>query len=267
MIERKVFKLKKRPVLTKVIEGMLFGYFFVSPVMMIISDRAHKIMSSFETQKMMESDFVGISEVFGLRFLPWAMTFTLLSGVVTGIVSNYSYKLNTIRDRKTKKLLYQATHDNLTDLYNREAFVNQLKYQLHQRVGETAIFFIDLDGFKQANDRYGHEMGNQVLKETAGRLRTILRKSDFICRYGGDEFVIIAGKDESSDYKKLAERILDTISKPYLDNAINFITCSIGIALSEERETVDTLIKKADFAMYSAKRAGKNMCKFCGATA
>ncbi|MFC1551856.1 GGDEF domain-containing protein [Candidatus Latescibacterota bacterium] len=223
-------------------------------------------MSNFETQRMMDSDMVGLSEVFGLQFLPWALTFTLLSGIVAGFVAHYSHKLSAIRDMKTKKLLYQATHDNLTDLYNREAFVNQLKYQLHQRVGETAIFFIDLDGFKQANDRYGHEAGNIVLKETAERLREILRKSDFICRYGGDEFVIIAGKDESKDYKTVAERILKTISQPYLDEAVNFITCSIGIAISEERETVDTLIKKADFAMYSAKRAGKNMFKFCPVT-
>lgn len=265
MIEKIIVKLKTRPVIAKVFDGLLYGYFFVSPVIMIVSDRAHNLLDSFQTQIFMGSGRIGLSEVFSVRLLPWTMTIAVLSGVATGIASYYADKLNTVRDIKTKKLLYQATHDNLTGLYNREAFVNQLKYQLNQRVGETAVFFIDLDGFKQVNDRYGHEMGNQVLKETAERLHAILRKSDFICRYGGDEFVIIVGKDETMDYKKMAERILETISKPYLNETVNFITCSIGIAKSEEHETVDTLIKKADFSMYSAKRAGKNMFKVCGA--
>ncbi len=245
-----------------VIEGLFFGYFIVSPALMVISDRIHKYLYNYEMQLMIDSELISVTKVFRLEFLPWSLTFTLLSGIIAGFIGHYTVRINTIRDMETKKLIYQATHDKLTDLYNREAFVNQLDFQLHQRVNETALFFIDLDGFKQANDRYGHEAGDEVLNETASRLRKILRKSDFIGRYGGDEFVVIVGKDESKDYKTLANRILKSIAKPYYNNKIDFITCSVGIAISEDGESVDTLIKKADFAMYSAKSEGKNRYKF-----
>ncbi len=163
----------------------------------------------------------------------------------------------TERKKAEQELEYMAYHDSLTGLYNRKAFLEELKTVLifaKRYENRKSLFFLDLDKFKQVNDIYGHETGDKLLKEVAARLKESVRDSDHVCRLGGDEFTIILNTEICSG--KVARRIREKISQPYYidENIIDFITPSIGIsAYPDDGHDVDTLINCADTAMYEAK--------------
>ena len=170
-----------------------------------------------------------------------------------------------------KELRQLAYSDKLTGLKNREAFYDQLDQLLidSERRNITqlkAILFCDLDNFKLVNDTYGHDVGDLVLKEAANRMQKCLRKSDFVFRLGGDEFtVIIRNLKDELDAGKVAEKIISKISAPYYFNnkKITSITTSIGIVpFTNERFQCDLLVKKADTAMYIAKKRSKGSFQF-----
>ena len=163
-----------------------------------------------------------------------------------------------------KKLEYLSAHDQLTGLANRVLLFSQLKNSLaraHRENQCVAVMFMDLDGFKEINDQFGHEVGNQVLIEVANRLRDTLRESDTIARVGGDEFVIVLEnvKDEQA-VLHVAEKILRNISKTFQIEKIQCsITTSIGISLFPEMgSNPDQLVQQCDIAMYESKQNGKN---------
>jgi diguanylate cyclase (GGDEF)-like protein/PAS domain S-box-containing protein len=176
--------------------------------------------------------------------------------------SNIELKLSADR------LRYLAYHDPLTGLANRKQFHERLSQSIdwarcnNQRV---ALMFLDLDGFKQVNDTLGHDMGDQLLRIVAQRLTNGLRNSDIVSRLGGDEFtVILHGIPQPEYVVKVAEKILETLSKVFLLDGKNvFVTVSIGISLYPlDGEVEETLIKKADSAMYCSKQQGRNQYKF-----
>jgi diguanylate cyclase (GGDEF)-like protein len=170
-----------------------------------------------------------------------------------------------------KELRYLAYHDKLTSLKNRAAFYEQLEqikmeYERDNNDKITAILFCDLDNFKFVNDSLGHSIGDELLKEVASRLKLCLRKSDHVYRFGGDEFTVII-KNVTHDYDagRIAEKFTSYISKPYIikDHKISYLTTSVGIVLfPKDGDDVETLIRHADTAMYSAKRRGKNNFQF-----
>lgn len=149
-----------------------------------------------------------------------------------------------------------ARIDHLTGLSGRPMFLEQA-VALRRRSAATAILFIDLDGFKEINDRFGHSHGNAVLVQTANALRSSLRDADVVGRVGGDEFVVcLAGAPESIEETatKITERIVKTIAEIGSN-----LGCSVGIVLTgADTGDLDTDIRRADEAMYRAKRAGKN---------
>jgi diguanylate cyclase (GGDEF)-like protein len=170
-----------------------------------------------------------------------------------------------------KELRQLAYSDKLTGLKNREAFYDQLGQLLIDSERRNisplkAILFCDLDNFKLVNDTYGHDVGDLVLKEAANRMKKCLRKSDFVFRLGGDEFtVIIRNLKDELDAGKVAEKIISKISAPYYFNnkKITSITTSIGIVpFTNERFQCDLLVKKADTAMYIAKKRSKGSFQF-----
>ena len=170
-----------------------------------------------------------------------------------------------------KELRHLAFNDQLTGLKNRDAFYDQLDQILLESERRNishlkAVLFCDLDNFKLVNDTYGHDVGDFVLKEVAKRMRTCLRKSDLVFRLGGDEFtVIIKNLKDELDAGRVAEKIISEISAPYYfaDNKITSITASIGIVpFANERYQCDLLVKKADTAMYTAKRRSKGGFQF-----
>lgn len=159
---------------------------------------------------------------------------------------------------------YAAFHDLLTGLPNRALFINRLEHgftQAKRHDWTLAVLFMDLDGFKVLNDKYGHEAGDTILKATAQRLKDTLRDEDTISRIGGDEFLYLLTEiKDTANIPIIAEKIIEAIRAPF-DLIIDkvkvqaHVGVSIGIAVFPKGgTTVDMLVKHADAAMYQAKQ-------------
>lgn len=181
----------------------------------------------------------------------------------------------TERKAAEKKLLeqknvldHQAHHDVLTDLPNRVYFNERLEQGIEKaRRSKTnlALFFIDLDHFKQINDSLGHDIGDKVLKAITRRLKSMIRKQDTLARLGGDEFTIIMEELAIAEYSsRLAQKILEALAQPvHIDDHILYVSSSIGISLyPQDGQSAHNLLKYADTAMYKAKDEGRNNFQF-----
>lgn len=161
-----------------------------------------------------------------------------------------------------------AHHDSLTGLPNRRLFTKFLEKVLplaRRHRHQFAILYLDLDGFKTINDTLGHDAGDEVLREVAARLLTLVRDSDMVARFGGDEFVVIAQKIEGRPGAEgLADRILDAIHAPMqIHGEWVPVGASIGISLfPEDSESAERLIELADEALYKVKKNGKDGSAF-----
>ena len=163
-----------------------------------------------------------------------------------------------------RKLYFYANHDVLTKLANRVQFESHLKSSLEsckRRNTKIALFFIDLDKFKDVNDNEGHSVGDEMLKTVAKRLEQSIRKEDFIARLGGDEFVLII-KDvkDNDDTLNLADKINENIREPIvIGDKVFFMSLSIGISVFPDHgKDSEDLIKHSDAAMYEVKENGRN---------
>jgi diguanylate cyclase (GGDEF)-like protein/PAS domain S-box-containing protein len=182
-------------------------------------------------------------------------------GEIVGAV--VTFKDVTERKVLEEQLRYQAFHDPLSGLPNRALFVDRLEHALARttrRGGKVAVLFMDLDNIKLINDSLGHEVADKLLVAVAERLKACLRSEDTAARFGGDEFtVLIEEVDEVSDAVRVAERIAESLQRPFALNQYEvFSTTSIGIALSSPPHTQPAdLLRHADLAMYRAKHKGK----------
>lgn len=174
----------------------------------------------------------------------------------------------TERKRIEQKLNYMATHDYLTELPNRMLFMDRLTVALTQAKRNTqklAVLMLDLDGFKNVNDTWGHNVGDQLLKKMGRRLTALLRQTDTVARLGGDEFIILLLEVErKKDITEVAQKILKAFEQPFMfdDHKLNS-TISIGIAVyPDDGEDMDSLLKNADSAMYRVKSHGRNGYRF-----
>jgi diguanylate cyclase (GGDEF)-like protein len=184
--------------------------------------------------------------------------FALLAGAVAGFISR-GMLINAVaeRDEQATHLRYRASHDGLTKALAGHEFRTELSQALHSpHHDEKVLFFIDLDGFKPINDRYGHAAGDAVLVEIATRLRLAVRNHDLVGRMGGDEFAVLASFDGRPQIELIAQRLLDAIHEPitYLDERL-MVSASIGVATLGTAEANEMLMS-ADAAMYKAKAAG-----------
>jgi diguanylate cyclase (GGDEF)-like protein/PAS domain S-box-containing protein len=158
-----------------------------------------------------------------------------------------------------------ANHDPLTGLPNRLLLGDRLRQAIarNQRGDHfIAVCYLDLDGFKEVNDRYGHEAGDALLIEVANRLTACVRGGDTVARLGGDEFVVLfSGLANEEECRVALDRLLQTVSHPYAvsDNEQAEISVSVGVTLfPNDQVDPDTLVRHADHAMYAAKQAGKD---------
>ncbi len=180
---------------------------------------------------------------------------------VEGIVGTI---LDITERKKAEKALKQlALTDSLTGLDNRYSLMKRLDHSLIRQKRENfklAFLMLDLDGFKQVNDNFGHPMGDALLVEVANKLKSTFRECDIIARVGGDEFSILLEKVASIDsLKPLAKKILAEFSEPFVIDSKKFsIGISIGIALSSSSgSSSEDIIKQADAALYQVKNSGK----------
>lgn len=174
-------------------------------------------------------------------------------------------------DRKEYELnlMNLAFHDPVSGLANRNLFLNNLQQSM-QRCDRTkermGLMFLDLDHFKEINDQYGHDAGDEVLRECATRLSTCVRKQDLVARLGGDEFTIILENiKDRRNAERIARKIINSLREPIeLDNTQVNISTSIGISFYDGQVEIpaETLIKQTDIAMYRAKKAGRDNYKY-----
>ena len=159
----------------------------------------------------------------------------------------------------------QAVTDDLTGLYNRRYFdrhLNVLLGKAQEQERNLAVMILDIDHFKSVNDTYGHDVGDVVLREFSARVKRNIRGVDLACRFGGEEFVVLMPDTDVSNAEMIAERVRQSIGeKPFEIKSQRplTVTVSVGVSLNESMaDTPESLIKRADLALYRAKREGRN---------
>ncbi len=176
--------------------------------------------------------------------------------------NNYIINFSDISDTMLEKLQLedQVNHDQLTSTYNRAFFDHSIqKIIAHHKRDKllTTIIFFDIDHFKNINDTYGHNVGDKVLIALSNLVKTKIRKSDYLIRWGGEEFIIVTDVKNKEDAVSIAESIRKSIEKLHI-SGIKKITCSFGIAIHDEDKSIEDTIIRADAKLYESKENGRN---------
>jgi diguanylate cyclase (GGDEF)-like protein/PAS domain S-box-containing protein len=183
------------------------------------------------------------------------------------VVQNYVAIFTDITQQKQyeQELEHRAYYDGLTNLPNRMLFADRLQQasaQVMRREQLLAVVYVDIDGFKQVNDTYGHDIGDKLLVVLADNMRNLLRDSDTISRVGGDEFLmLLVDITDKVSIDSFLSRLLKLVSQPiYIDTLLINVSASIGVSFYPQDDEIESkqLIKQADIAMYQAKISGKN---------
>ena len=156
---------------------------------------------------------------------------------------------------------YKATHDSLTGIYNRHKLNDLLQSHfspmMETEVHSFAFILFDIDHFKEINDTYGHLTGDEVLKQLTSTIKENIRGSDIFIRWGGDEFILVIEGVTSEKAMKVAEHLCHTIEQSIF-NKVGQLTCSFGVSLYRNGDTLSQMISRVDKAMYDAKNSGRN---------
>lgn len=172
-------------------------------------------------------------------------------------------EINNILEDKNKEYKHLASTDSLTRLYNRHKFSElflSAQIEMVQRKNKMSLIILDIDFFKNINDSYGHNVGDQVLIQISHTLLKNLRSIDIICRWGGEEFVLLLPTASLENASKLAEKLRKVIEELEIDIVGN-ITASFGIAEVLQKDQINNVVNRADKALYLAKHSGKNCIK------
>ena len=188
----------------------------------------------------------------------------LISLIITGIIF---FLLRRQIQAYQYRIEHLASTDKLTGLFNRQAFDGIMEQALKEKRrthGDIALLMLDLDFFKRINDTYGHLCGDSVLIQATQRIKTVLRESDPLCRWGGEEFFVLMKGCGREDARSMAEKIRCAFeAKPFIVKAISVtLTVSLGITLFSEEDTYETAVARADAALYIAKESGRNRAEF-----
>lgn len=187
----------------------------------------------------------------------------ILSNAVLKCELAKSQTVLTEQQHQIEDLRTAVRIDGLTQIANRAYFDEKLNemISLHKRYGDPfSVMMIDIDNFKTVNDTYGHQAGDRILKGVSLKLKASLRGSDFLARYGGDEFVIILIKSDSATATEVAWKLSEEVraSRFLLDDTSLSLTLSIGVAGARSDDTDESLLKRADAALYRTKTGGRN---------
>lgn len=191
-------------------------------------------------------------ETFYLNILLSAVITLLISFIIVLYVRKIHLKLDKL-----------ASNDDLTNLPNRRSFHDELAKQLllkERYNSELSLLFIDIDNFKDVNDTKGHDVGDKVLKSLAKILNSNVRKSDFVARWGGEEFIILLIDSDINQAQVIAEQLRSQVanSNHLSQNAQQQVTISLGVTSVTDEDNIDTILKRADLSLYKAKSKGKN---------
>ena len=192
-----------------------------------------------------------------------------VSGRDTGDTLLRAMRYAIERKPRLERLVYQANHDPLTGLPNRYLFEDRLAHaaaRAKRQDSPLALLYLDVDGFKEVNDRLGHFAGDNVLRSIARRLAGVVRESDTLARIGGDEFaIVLESLARVEDAAPVAQKMLTALALPFFEDNQRFdLTCSIGISFFLLNGTdARSLLDHADRAMYRAKQLGGNRCSQC----
>ena len=180
-----------------------------------------------------------------------------------GVGQYYLAQMQDITQRKKMEaeLTHLAMHDSLTGLPNRALLTDRLIQGLsgtRRRGSSLGVIFLDVDHFKVVNDSMGHTLGDSLLRHAADRIAAVIRSSDTVARFGGDEFVVVCDDVTRHEVQHIAGRVLEALSQPfYLDDQELLVTASLGIAVADATATPETLLRDSDAAMYLAKERGR----------
>ncbi len=167
----------------------------------------------------------------------------------------------TERKRMEAESAHRALHDSLTGLPNRLLLTDRLTHGLgaaRRRGTRLGVIFLDVDQFKVVNDSLGHTSGDELLSEAAKRIERAIRPGDTVARFGGDEFVVVCDDITANEADQIAQRVLRAFARPWLINGQEIhVTASLGIALSNDASTPESLLRDSDTAMYRAKELGR----------
>ncbi|MEO8696642.1 MAG: EAL domain-containing protein, partial [Acidimicrobiales bacterium] len=167
----------------------------------------------------------------------------------------------TVRKVVEEELVQQALHDSLTGLPNRALLTDRLIHGLagsRRRGTQVGVIFLDVDHFKVVNDSLGHTSGDDLLRQAAERIAGAIRPGDTVARFGGDEFVVVCDDVNLADTTQIAARVLEALSQPCVIGGQDVhVTASLGIAISDEHATPESLLRDSDAAMYRAKERGR----------
>ncbi|BCE01727.1 putative bifunctional diguanylate cyclase/phosphodiesterase [Marinicellulosiphila megalodicopiae] len=213
-------------------------------------------------QPTLNDAFVMTAIISVISFSVWLMLKDLQN-----LLTRLSQEVVLVKESKAEidKMLH---HDSLTGLPNRflaKEFFNDVLLRARRTNGLACVIFLDLDHFKHINDSFGHQVGDEFLKHTAGKLKSILRQTDRVCRHGGDEFLIILEVVQTEkEITHIISKISEQVAKPFLFETFDIITtCSLGVAIApNDGNDFNTLLKKADLAMYHSKHLGRNGFNF-----
>jgi len=198
---------------------------------------------------------------------------SLLLALLAWLMVNGRDRALRLAEAMTEELRHMAQHDPLTGLPNRALFRDRLDQELaraKRQQGRFAMVFLDLDYFKPINDNFGHDVGDEVLREVARRLRDSVRAADTVGRIGGDEFVVLMAQISDADsILALAEKLREALGRPFLVASHELsLSCSVGVAVyPEDGADAPALTKGADDAMYRAKEAGRDCVRLCSGAA
>ncbi|MFN3594576.1 MAG: diguanylate cyclase domain-containing protein [Thiobacillaceae bacterium] len=203
---------------------------------------------------------ISLADVYSVT-LPGVMLFSLLSLALILLYLHARRQALAVQHRAFTEACHQALHDPLTGLGNRLLLQARLEHALNQaqRSGRgLALLYLDLDGFKQINDRHGHAVGDEVLRLAAQRLRNCLRETDTVARLGGDEFVVmLESPQDGGDIEAVCDKLAACLGQPYPVRGLT-LALSVSIGVSRYPEHADDpagLLQYADAEMYRAKRA------------
>ena len=244
-----------------------------------VSKKQAKVSKELETQVFIEHvfTFVLIGIMLGIVILTSILVFRPLRRCVELIrkereiplkgayevrflAKNYNLMYYTTKENENK-LNYEANHDKLTGLFNRRGYDFFLS---NVDMETSSIIILDLDNFKDINDKYGHDVGDKVLANVAQVILHSFRSQDYVCRIGGDEFAVIMIRSDSTMkdlITRKVEHLNEVLSNPSDEN-IPPVTCSVGVAFGKYGITVSELFKRADRALYQSKDGGKRCVSF-----